>query len=102
MGATASFVADAKTGSPHFKLTTTDVESTPDELIHGIPEFQLPSHLRWYMKKILANFILKEASKMSGQTVFDMDLPFLSGVDLEKNTTFDYSQEGQVSLLLNI
>ena len=58
---------------------------TPNEIINGIPQYDLPSHLIFGLKKKVARMILEMSSKIEGQTAIDLDIPVLKNIDLEKS-----------------
>ena len=85
-----------KDGVPHLVIRTEKLLSDRDEIINGIPEYDLNSHLVKFFKKKIAKMIIKMASKLEGQVAVDLDFPILKGVGLEK-TTYETSAYGRLN-----
>jgi hypothetical protein len=83
---------------PHLLIRTKKVESTIDELIYGIPELDLPSHLIRGLRKKIARMILEMTDEVNGQTAVDLDLPVLKDIDLSR-TRIEASRYGRLNIL---
>ncbi len=88
-------------GSPKILITTEKVLSTPEEIIRGIPEYDLPSHLVFGLKKKIASLILKMAKPLEGKNAIEMALPIFKGLGLEK-TWYETSAYGRLNLYFKI
>jgi len=88
-------------GIPHMIIKTNKVLSTIDEIILGVPEYDLPSHLIPMFKKKIAKMVLKMSADIEGQTAVDMDLPILKNIDLEK-TLHEASPFGRLNLFFKL
>ena len=83
---------------PHLLIRTKKVESTIEELIYGIPELDLPSHLIRGLRKKIARMILDMTDEVNGQTAVDLDLPVLKDIDLAR-TRIESSSHGRLNIL---
>ncbi len=86
-----------KNGIPYLVIKTDKVLSDQEEIIDGIPEYGLPSHLIFALKKKIARLILEQAQGIEGQTALEMDLPMFKDVGLE-HSTYEVSPHGRINL----
>ena len=98
---TTSLQFDLKDSVPHITIKTGKLMSTADDIINGIPEFNLDSHLIPALKKKIASMILKMAAQDENQIVLSMDIPLFTGLGLEK-TTYETSQYGRLNLYFKL
>lgn len=97
MGLHANF--ELRNGSPFLVFKTQEVKSTQDEIINGLEEYGIESHLVWGFKSKTSKLILNMAGEMAGKTALEMELPLLKGMDLEK-TWFETSPYGRINLYI--
>jgi len=83
---------------PHLMIRTQEVTSTLNEIINGIPEYELPSRLIPGLKKKIARMILAMTKEINGKTAVDLDLPVLKDIDLSK-TKLQSSSFGRLNIL---
>ena len=88
-------------GIPHILIKTQKVLSDINEVMHGIPEYGLESHLVFGLKKKIARMILEMSADIEGQVAEDIDLPVLKNIDLEK-TWHEASPFGQLNLFFKL
>ena len=88
-------------GIPHLIIKTNKVLSENDDIINGIPEFDLPSHLIPGLRKKISKMVLKMSAQIEGQTAMDLDLPVLKNIDLEK-TWHEASPFGRLNLFFKL
>jgi hypothetical protein len=86
---------------PHLLIRTKKVESTIEEIIQGIPEYDLPSHLIRGLRKKIAKMILAMTSEVNNQTALDLDLPVLKDIDLNQ-TRIESSAFGRLNILYRL
>ena len=82
---------------PHLIIRAKEVVSGLDEIINGIPEYELPSRLIPGVRKKIARMILEMSKTVNGQTVVDLDLPVLKDVELS-NSRLEASAFGRLNL----
>jgi hypothetical protein len=83
---------------PHLLIRTKKVESTIEEIVSGIPEYDLPSQLIRGLRKKIARMILEMTSEVNNQTAVDLDLPVLKDIDLN-HTRIESSAFGRLNIL---
>ena len=88
-------------GIPHMIIKTEKILSSANEIINGIPKYDLPSHLIFGFKKAIAKMILKMSAEIEGQTALDLDLPILKDIELEK-TWHEASPFGRLNLFFKL
>lgn len=88
-------------GVPHMILKTLKVLSDQAEIINGIPEYDLSSHLVRGLKKKVAGMILDMSAEIEGQTAVDLDLPVLKDIDLEKSW-YEASPFGRLNIFFKL
>jgi hypothetical protein len=82
---------------PTLEIKIKDILSTPDEIIHGLPEYEMNSRLIRGLRKKLAKIILNLASDIKGTSVLMLDLPEFRGVGIE-NSDLKVSEFGRLNL----
>lgn len=90
-----------KDGVPHMILKTEKVLSDLNEIINGIPKYDLQSKLVFGLKKKVARMILEMSGDIEGQTAVDLELPSLKGIDLEKSW-YEASPFGRLNLFFKL
>jgi len=88
-------------GLPHMILKTDKVLSDMNEIINGIPEYDLSSHLIRGFKKKIAKMILDMSSEINNQVAVDLELGILKNIDLEK-TWNEASPFGRLNLFFKL
>jgi hypothetical protein len=83
--------------SPKLSIRIKEVLSTPDEIINGIPEYELPSRMIRFARRRIANIILRMATELENSTVLALEIPELTGVGLEQST-LQVSKHGRLNL----
>ncbi len=84
-------------GTPTLVIKTGKIVSSPEEIIHGVPELGLDSKLLPVLKKKVAGLILKLAGGFENYDLPTLDLPLFTGVGLEKST-IEASQHGRLHI----
>ena len=92
---------ELKDGIPYMIMKTESLLSTEDEILHGIEEYGLESHLLPFFRKKIARLILDLSSEVEGQTAFEIALPYFKNVGLEKST-YEASEHGRVHLYFKL
>ena len=88
-------------GIPHLIIKTEKVLSDKNEIMNGIPEYDLSSHLIIGLKKTIAKKVLEMSAQINGQTAIDLELPVLKNIDLEK-TWHEASPFGRLNLFFKL
>jgi hypothetical protein len=99
MSTSISFVLKDKV--PHMIIKTEKLLSDAQEIIQGIPEYELESRLVRLFRKKIAKMIIKMAQKLEGQVAIDLDFPIMKEVGLE-NTTYEVTPYGRLNWLFRI
>ncbi len=90
-----------KEGTPFLVIEVGKILSDIDEIMDGIPEYDMGTRTIKLFKKKIANTILKLAAKVEGSTVLDIDIPVFKDVGLEK-TTYEVSPFGRLNLYFKL
>ncbi len=88
-------------GIPYMILKIEKLMSNIDEIMHGVPEYNLTSELTLVLKKKVAKKILKMADKIENKTAMEMSLPMFQDIGLEK-TWYEVSSHGRVNLYFKL
>jgi hypothetical protein len=96
-----SLAFEVDNGTPKIIIKIEDVLSTVQEIINGIPEYQMPSHLVRGIRKKIAGIILKMAATLEGKNAVELTLPIFKGIELEK-TSYEVSAYGRLNLYFKI
>ena len=72
------------TDTPKVSIRIEKLMSDSNEIIHGIPEYQLPSHLVPFFRKKIARMIIEMAGGLEGKDAVSLAIPLLRGVDLQR------------------
>ena len=90
-----------KEGIPYFNIITEKVLSDADEIIHGIPEYDMESRTIIGLRKKIAKRVLSMAEKIEGKTALQMEVPTFKNVGLEK-TFYEVSPFGRINLYFKL
>lgn len=88
---------DDTTMTPYLTVRINKVLSTTQEIVKGIPAFDLKSKLLPVFKKKVAKMILKMASKLENTTVLELKLDTLRGAGVE-NMYYEISPYGRLNV----
>jgi hypothetical protein len=88
-------------GTPHMILKTLKILSDQNEIINGIPQYELSSRLLRGFKKKISRMILEMSDEIEGQTAVDLELPVLKNIDLEKSW-YEASPFGRLNIFFNL
>ena len=88
-------------GIPHLVLKTEKILSDQNEIMNGLPEYGLPSHLLRGFRRKIAAMVLKMAPQIEGQTALDMQIPVFKNIGLEK-THYEVSKSGRLNLYFKL
>ncbi len=92
---------EVRNGTPVMNISIEKLISDASEVIRGIPEYDLQSHLIPALRKKVASLIIKMAEKLVGKNVIEMEIPILKGIELEKGTLVP-SAFGRINLFFKL
>lgn len=86
---------------PFLLIKTEKLLSDTNEVINGIPEYDLTPKLVPLLRKKIAKMVIEMAGKLQGSTVVEMDVPVFKGLGLE-TTTYEVSPYGRLNLFFKL
>jgi hypothetical protein len=86
---------------PYLTIKTEKLLSDINEIIYGIPEYDLTTKMVPLLKKKIGNMVIKMASKLEGKNAVQMDIPVFKGLGLEK-TSYEVSPYGRLNLYFKL
>ena len=86
---------------PYLVIKIDKLLSDMNEIIYGIPEYNLRPKLVPLLKKKIARMVIDMATKLEGTTALEMDLPVFTGLGLEK-TRCEISENGRLNIYFKI
>ena len=86
---------------PVMVIAIEKLKSDALEIINGIRDYDLPSHLVPGLRRKVASMIIKMASEIEGRNAIEMELPVFKGLGLEK-TWYETSAYGRLNLYFKL